>query len=93
MNWVHQSQVRNPLTGEVESAVNLQATLSAGSAESGPNPVVPHHPITCACLNLAYHEDGSMECDHAKTLPHDKRTQHCVNGSIALLIIELARSL
>ncbi|MCI0545561.1 MAG: hypothetical protein L0Z49_14140 [Actinobacteria bacterium] len=82
----------NPVTGQVESTVNLQATLSAGSAESGPNLVLPHHPITCTTV-LGLEEDGSMFCNHAKTPARDPRTQHCVNGSIALLIIELAKLL
>lgn len=72
--------------------INLQATLSAGSAETGPNPTLPHHPITCSGV-LSLEDDMVMSCDHAKTQPHDSRTQHCVNGSIALLLIELARML
>lgn len=83
MNWVQPNGV---------GGINLQATLSAGSAETGPNPTLPHHPITCQG-SLALEEDGVMSCDHAKTLPRDIRTQHCVNQSVAILLIELARSL
>lgn len=50
---------------------------------------MPHHPITCS-TTLRFHDDGSLECDHATAKPDDIRTQHCVNHTVALLLIELA---
>lgn len=68
--------------------IDLQATLSASSA--GPVPVPqPHHPITCAS-KLAYHDDGSLACEHATAPVGDVRTAFCVQQSIAILIIEQA---
>lgn len=80
-------QARNPQTGKVESAINLQATLSAGSADS--NLYVPHHPITCAST-IRLHDDESMECEHVRTPSQDPRTHQCVNASVAMLLLELA---
>jgi hypothetical protein len=67
--------------------VNLQATLSAGSATHGQ--YFPHHPITCH-TELKFNEDNSFECEHMKVAPDDPRTRDCVNGSIAFLIMEEA---
>lgn len=74
--------------GQQAGCINLQATLSASSAMAGNN-VVPHHPITCTGV-LALYEDGSLECEHARTDPDDERTHHCIDHSIALLLIETA---
>jgi hypothetical protein len=71
----------------------LQATLSASSA-AGPweTYVVPHHPITCR-TELRFDDDGSFSCEHSSAPPGDVRTQFCLDHSIALLLIELSRSL
>lgn len=83
--------------GSTPGSTSLQATLAAGSALSvitdGVEPIHPHHPLTCGSRQLAYHDDGSMSCDHAKTEPGDLRTRHAINGSIAYLIFELALNL
>jgi hypothetical protein len=68
--------------------INLQATLSASSAITDIE-VQPHHPITCTG-RLWFHEDGSLECEHARTAPGDRRTAYCIDHSIALLLIEVA---
>lgn len=81
MNWVQSNAQKH---------LDLQATLSVGSAEIGQNPILPHHPITCKG-SLALEEDGVMSCDHAKTVTGDTRTQHCINGSISWLLIELVK--
>lgn len=67
-------------------AMNLQATLAASSAGGGP--MMPHHPITCAG-RLWLHEDGRLECAHARTEPGDQRTQRALEHSVAILLIEL----
>jgi hypothetical protein len=74
--------------GPNQHQINLQATLSASSAFAEP-PVQPHHPITCTGP-LRLNEDGSLECDHARTEPKDQRTAYCIDHSIALLLIETA---
>lgn len=68
--------------------VNLQASLSAASAGSASAAIVPHHPITCTG-QLVYDEAGRFSCEHAMTEPGEERTLHCLNHTIALLIIEL----
>ena len=83
----------NYLTHTGKGEINLQATLSASSAvppEAGL--AVPHHPITCTS-SLRFGEDGAFACEHAIVPPGDVRTQFCIDHSIALLLIELSRSL
>lgn len=72
-----------------QGTVNLQATLSASSACTPEEPIMPHHPITCTGP-LRFNEDGTLECEHARTEPGDERTAHCIDHSIALLLIEIA---
>ena len=74
--------------------LNPQATLSLASATSGPNDevVAPHHPITCA-TDLRYEEDGTFACGHAEVPPGDRRTQSCLDHTIALLLLELVAEL
>ena len=72
--------------------VNLQSTLSAANQSSNVTFVGPHHPITCQA-SLWLHEDGRFECEHAIVPPEDERTHHCIDHSIALLLIELAEAL
>lgn len=72
----------------VDGNINLQATLSAGSAISD-QVIAPHHPITCTS-RLALNEDGSLACEHAVTPPDDLRTKYCVDNTIAILLIECA---
>lgn len=79
-------------TGHVTAgSINLQATLSATSACNDPPPF-PHHPITCTS-KLHYHEDATLECEHARTAIGDTRTQACVNGTIAILLFEILHDL
>ena len=76
-----------------DGSINLQATLSASSAMPPPEGYpIPHHPITCP-TTLRYDENGSFACDHAEVEPGDLRTQYCIDHSIALLLIELSRTL
>lgn len=70
-------------------SINLQATVASSSSMQ--TSVSPHHPITCSTGDLRYYEDGSMSCQHAVTPAADERTQACVNHSIAILLLELAR--
>lgn len=67
----------------------LQATLSAASADNSLPSVMPHSPITCSS-KLFFYEDNSFGCEHVTVPPDDKRTQAILRHSIALLIIELA---
>lgn len=73
--------------------LNLQATLSLSSA-TGPDEsaVKPHHPITCSSI-LRLEEDGSFACGHAEVPPGDRRTQSCLDHTIALLLLELVQEL
>jgi hypothetical protein len=73
--------------------LNLQATLSLSSV-SGPEEqvVTPHHPITCSS-SLRYEEDGSFACNHTAVPPGDRRTQSCLDHTIALLLLELVEQL
>jgi hypothetical protein len=68
--------------------VNLQATLSSSSAVCSDSPPMPHHPITCQS-QLYLHEDGRLECEHASVAADDARTHHCLDHSIAILLIEV----
>lgn len=81
-------------SGSTSGWEGLQTTLASGSALSvlieGAEEIRPHHPITCSSRQIALYEDGSMSCDHAATSPGDLRTQYAVNGSIAVLLLELA---
>jgi predicted RNA-binding Zn-ribbon protein involved in translation (DUF1610 family) len=72
----------------VAGAINLQATLSASSA--GLEVVQPHHPITCSGELEYDFEAGEFRCPHAGVPMSDVRTRHCLDHSVALLIIELA---
>jgi len=74
--------------------INLQATLSASSAMPPPVDGTPgwHHPCTCP-TTLRYDEDGRFSCEHTTVEPGDRRTQYCVDHSVALLLIEQARNL
>lgn len=76
------------MVGRARNEIDLQATLSSASAMPPPFPQ-PHHPITCVG-RLALHEDGSLECEHITVGPGDVRTTHCIDHSIAMLVIELA---
>lgn len=67
--------------------VNLQAQLSAASVTA--EVYKPHHPITCAS-DLRYEEDGTLACEHIAVGPNDRRTQYCLDHSIALLMMQLA---
>lgn len=83
----------NYLSPSSDGGINLQATLSASSAMSTPDGApLPHHPITCTS-SLTFEEDGTFGCEHAEVPPGDVRTQYCIDHSIALLLIELSRSL
>lgn len=83
----------NYLSPAPDGGINLQATLSASSATSTPEGApLPHHPITCTGV-LHFEEDGTFGCDHVAVPPGDVRTQYCIDHSIALLLIELSRSL
>lgn len=68
------------------SSINLQATLSAATAMG--EPCLPHHPITCQG-DLLLHEDGAMECGHARTSAGDTRVQACLDATAAILLFEL----
>lgn len=78
------------IQGSIEG-INLQATLSASSAMSQIPTIIPHHPITCSNEELRFEEDGTFRCIHANVGPGDIRTQYCIDHSIALLLLELAR--
>lgn len=74
--------------------LNLQATLSLSSATGADEPAVrPHHPITCSTSSLRYEEDGTFACSHAEVPPGDRRTQSCLDHTIALLLLELVENL
>lgn len=52
-----------------------------------------HHPITCLG-GLRLEEDGTLRCPHNATVRGgDRRTKDCINGSVAILIVELAATL
>ena len=74
--------------------MNLQATLSSASASADPETpaVLPHHPITCS-TELRLEPDGRLGCDHSTVPAGDRRTQSCLNHSLALLLIEPAQTL
>lgn len=53
----------------------------------------PHHPMVCLGT-LRLEEDGTLRCPHnATTRGGDRFTKDCINGSVALLIVELAQTL
>jgi hypothetical protein len=83
---------RNPMYPYGAQGISLQATLSSASAMTT-KAVRPHHPITCAGGELFYDEDNTFRCEHVSVPADDERTQHCVNHSIALLLVELALAL
>jgi len=76
------------VAGSQQHTINLQATLSASSANNGLT-VNPHHPITCTSA-LQFEEDGTFACEHVAVPSDDRRTKHCIDHSIAMLLIELA---
>jgi hypothetical protein len=71
---------------------SLQATLSSSSAGASEPAVLPHHPITCQA-DLRFHDDGRLCCEHATAPPGERRTKLCIDQSIAILLLELARDL
>jgi hypothetical protein len=71
--------------------LRLQLAAEAGPAWSDP-PITPHHPLACGGP-LQYHEDGTMQCEHAVTWPQDRRARTAINHSIALLILEMTECL
>jgi hypothetical protein len=73
--------------------VDLQATLRSateGTQEAGE--VGSHHPIACNS-ELRFEPDGTLVCEHAVAPVGDIRTQHCLNLSLAVLLMELAQRL
>lgn len=78
------------IQGSIEG-INLQSTLSASSAIVQLPIAIPHHPITCSNEKLQFEEDGTFRCEHGSVGPGDIRTQHCIDHSIALLLLEIAR--
>jgi len=72
-----------------DTSINMQATLSAATSGVG-DPVSPHFPLTCTS-NLRFGEDNSLACEHVQVPPGDRRTQACIDHSIAILLIELLR--
>lgn len=68
------------------TSINLQATLSAASSGSSEEMVRPHHPISCMD-DLAFQEDGTLECKHASA--NDQRVRSCLNHTAAILLFEL----
>jgi hypothetical protein len=72
---------------------NLQATLSLSSLTGTDEaPVRPHHPVTCSS-QLRFEEDGTFACGHASVPPGDRRTQSCLDHTVALLLVELGQEL
>jgi hypothetical protein len=71
------------------SSFDLQATLAVSSAMAEAPPS-PHHPITCTS-GLRFYDDNSLACEHAQAPPGDRRTQACIDHSIAMLLIEVLR--
>ena len=81
----------------MDQKVNLQATLASASAYSVPligdrGGISPHHPITCQ-TTLRLEEDGTLACDHTSAPADDVRTQRVLDGSVAILLLELASRL
>ena len=73
--------------------LDLQATLSSVTAGGDQIDMVhPHHPITC-CGRLRYETDGTLACEHTAAPLDDLRTMHCLNHSVAMLLMELAQQL
>jgi hypothetical protein len=72
------------------STINLQATLSASSSGVG-DPPPGHHPITCSQSLLFFHEDNSLACEHTQAPAGDRRTQACLDASVAILLFEVLR--
>ena len=67
---------------------NLQSVLSAASPPTDPPPV-PHHPIMCVSEHLWFDEAGRMGCEHTHVPADDRRTQSCLDHSVAILLLEL----
>lgn len=72
-------------------SVDLQKALMMQTTQDSP-PSGPHHPMTCLG-ELRLEDDGTLKCPHNSTRAGgDRRTKDCINGSVALLIIELAQA-
>jgi hypothetical protein len=70
------------------STINLQTTLAASNPGTDPAPM-PHHPISCKDELLWLEQDGTFGCEHAKVPGDDRRTQFCIDHSVALLLMEV----
>jgi hypothetical protein len=68
------------------SGATLQSALAGASATGDPTPA-PHHPITCPGP-LTYDELGRLGCEHVTVGPDDARTQHALDHTIALLVLQ-----
>lgn len=82
----------HPILGIPAQTIKLQSTLSASTAGSSLPIISPHHPICCTNGTLYFHEDNRFACDHAEVGEDDERTTHCIQASIAMLLLELARA-
>lgn len=81
------------LLKDLGGAIDLQATLKSSTVPGiVTEPVYPHHPITCAS-KLRLEHDRTFSCEHASASAQDGRTQACLDLSIAILLIELAKGL
>jgi hypothetical protein len=67
---------------------NLQSTLGSASPPTEPPPE-PHHPIMCTSDHLWYDEAGRLGCQHTQVDADDRRTQSCLDHSIAILLMEM----
>lgn len=95
--WATPLLSAQPVTGSASTELTcaitpLQASLAAASAGTYADLPKPHHPITCDG-NLRYLEDGTFACPHTAVPPEDVRTKLCLDHSVALLLVELAREL
>ena len=87
-----QPVTRTVTTARPSGMTPLQASLAAASSGTDADRPSPHHPITCDG-ELRYFEDGTFACPHTAVPPEDVRTKFCLDHSIALLLVELAREL
>lgn len=73
-----------------EGEVNLQATLSSGTADTSLAGEVkgPHHPITCSTGDLFFDDDNTMRCDHSSAPANNPRNQAILDASISILIFQ-----
>lgn len=70
------------------TGINLQSTLAASSAGTDGPVNGRHHPITCS--DVLEYDDAGLRCPHASVPADDRRTQSCVDHSVAILLLELA---